>query len=188
MRGGGARPDAVSYHTTIAACRKQRGSRAAARQAVLLRRRMVEDGLQPNVVACTNAMSACVDAGRWRAALALFARLRTTREPPPDTYACNAALSACAAGAQWQRAIRILATMGRQDSKTPPDAVSYGNAARACEAAGEYELAERLRARRAQALARGGREGGRGGRGGGRGRAGRTRGRGPGRGRRGKPR
>ena len=116
--GTDARPDAVSYHTTMAACRRARGSRAAAGRAILLRREMVRDGLRPNVVACTNAMAACVAAGRWRAALALFNRLRESG-PAPDTFASNTALSACAAGGQWQRAMRILAAMGSEDSGAP---------------------------------------------------------------------
>ena len=63
-------------------------------------------------------MAACVAAGRWRAALALYNRLRESG-PAPDAFACNTALSACTAGGQWRRAMLILAAMGSEDSGAP---------------------------------------------------------------------
>ena len=69
------RPDRISFHTAIGACRRA-GTHASARAGLALLRRMRAVGILPSVIALTGVMSACVSAGRWRAALAVFEHMR----------------------------------------------------------------------------------------------------------------
>ena len=191
---GTGRPlaDAISYNTAIAACRKG-GSVGAARFALSLLRGMHERRLAPNVIAYTGAMTACVEAGRWRAALSLFSRLRANATvAQPDGVSYDVALLACAGGGRWEDALQLLGAM-RATRHCQPRAASYVYAADACAVAGQKDLEARLRTR-AQRMHGAGRrvrppqalQGGRAGRSGarGRGRGGRGRGRGRGRGER----
>ena len=87
-----------------------RGPRFRARQALLLRREMVRDGLRP--VACTNVADACVAAGG--AALALYSGMRASG-PRRHLRVQQRALGV-RGGQAGQRALRILAAMGAGES------------------------------------------------------------------------
>ena len=181
--GKGPPPDAVSYHTAIAACRRPppgAAGRRAARAAVGALRGMMAAGLRPSLFGFTGALSACSRAQKWRAALAVFARLEAAGRAGgvrPDTIAANGALAACAGGGRWEDALALLGRMERAElgGNAKADRASLEIAARACAAGGEGARAAELRTRAAAMPEPPSRGRGRGG--------GRARGRGRGRGR-----
>ncbi|CAJ1417026.1 unnamed protein product [Effrenium voratum] len=66
--------------------------------------------LQPNVIACNAAISACEKQGQWQQAIGLLAEMELLRLQE-DVISHNAVISACEKGGLWERALAVLARM-----------------------------------------------------------------------------
>lgn len=105
--------DATSYHSAIAACRRD-GSRAAARAAMRLLQRMRRERLPTSLIGFTTAMNALSQAGYQLGALAVMQRMRATGLRPDDT-AIHTALTACAAAGQYEQASLALVPSSQEE-------------------------------------------------------------------------
>lgn len=117
-------PTRTLYNAAIDACAKA----ADYRGALELLRAMP---MQPDAVAVTAAMTACIHGGEPLQALDLFDTLED-----PDTVAFNTAVAAC--GTDWRRALVLLKKARNQGAA---DVITFSSAIAACEKAGEAETA-----------------------------------------------
>eukprot|EP00415_Alexandrium_ostenfeldii_P004959 UN4959 len=78
--------------------------------------------INPDVISCSAAMSACEKGGQWQAALAVLRTMPHLRINP-NVISCNAAVSACAKGDRWQMALHLFRSM--VGVGLSPDAVTY---------------------------------------------------------------
>lgn len=118
-------------------------------QALALLAQMDEEGIKPNTIVYSAAISACGASGEWESALALFERMEQLRVPR-NTISYNAAIQACTRGGAWQHALTLFDRMGAAGVKR--DSTTYNTAVKACEKAGEYKLAFELRMEGAKML------------------------------------
>lgn len=99
---------------------------------------MTEEGIAPNYVTFSAAVSACGKVGQWRAALSLLGRMRAANcHPNVTTY--TAAIDACGKGGQWQRAQGLLVEMRAKG--VSPNVVSYNSAMSALGNGGQWQRA-----------------------------------------------
>jgi len=126
----GSRPDEISFHTAIAACRRavvaaaaatrrgkdtgreadvkraRREGRRAARAALGLLVRMRASRVRTSLIGYTTAMSALSTAGYVRGALCVYGLLAAAY--PPDVKSVGTALAACEKAARWAQGLRLL--------------------------------------------------------------------------------
>ena len=153
----GVRADATSYHSAIAACRRD-GTRAAARAAVKLLQRMRRRRLPTSLIGFTTAMNALGQAGYQLGALAVMQRIHGAGLRPDDT-ATHSALIACAATGRFKQASTLI------EQLSTPTREAYQSLASAALASGESDaVVQALRERAAEmpSLGRSGRARGRG--------------------------
>ena len=110
---------------------------------------MDDEGIKPNTIVYSAAISACGASGEYEAALALFERMEQLKVPR-NTISYNAAIQACARGQAWRQALTLFDRMATAGVKR--DHVTYNAVVRACETAGEYKLAFDLRMEGAAAV------------------------------------
>ncbi|CAK0868361.1 unnamed protein product [Prorocentrum cordatum] len=144
-------PDVVSFGAAISACEKggqwQRAlvllgvlretqvdldtrSLEPLGQALALLRELRGLRLEPSVVSCNAAISACEKCGQWQRALVLLGEAEET-SAEPDVLSYNAAISACDKGGKWQFAWLLINALRGNTLK--PDCISYSAAISACE-------------------------------------------------------
>mmetsp|Transcript_10213 Transcript_10213/g.30468 ORF Transcript_10213/g.30468 Transcript_10213/m.30468 type:complete len:336 (+) Transcript_10213:46-1053(+) len=103
-----AAPDAISFHTAIAACRRA-GGRPAARAALRLLRRMRAAHVRPSLIGYTTVMNALSAAGYVRPALLVFRALCADHDP--DERAVHTALRACDGAGRRADGLALLAEL-----------------------------------------------------------------------------
>lgn len=88
---------------------------------------MRENGLTPDEVTFSTAVTACGRAGEWERALSLLDEMATEREClTPDVVAINAAIDACGRAGQCQQALDLLGRMMRGSSSLVREITSTG--------------------------------------------------------------
>jgi len=97
--------------------------------------------LQPNVVACSAAVSACERGLQWQRALQVLASLPDAGISP-NTITMNAAVSACERVSQWPPAFQLLRRMWRRGPR--PDVVTVSAAISAAAEGSRWKLATGL--------------------------------------------
>jgi pentatricopeptide repeat domain-containing protein 1 len=129
---------------------KQKNSRAGDwPRALALLEKMEAQGLGPDIVAYTTAITALGRGGQERAALRLFERMRGRPGLQLDERSYHAALDACArggndkgeeeAGAFWRQALELVGEM--EAAGMNPGRLGYQSAVQACAQAGRWEEA-----------------------------------------------
>ena len=99
---------------------------------------MRSEGIEPNVITYSAAISACEKGKKWEKALSLLEQMRDARIKP-DVISYSAAISACEKGGQWERALSLLEQMRGEGIE--PDVISYSAAISACEKGSQWEKA-----------------------------------------------
>lgn len=113
------------YSKMISACGKRREWTGA----LDLLHKMMQRGLQPDVISFNATISACGKGGQWRCALALLQELRQSGLQH-NAISCNAAIGACEKVGQWEQALALL--HGMQQDFLQPDVISYNATISAC--------------------------------------------------------
>eukprot|EP00444_Apocalathium_aciculiferum_P061603 CAMPEP_0183597090 /NCGR_PEP_ID=MMETSP0371-20130417/176294_1 /TAXON_ID=268820 /ORGANISM="Peridinium aciculiferum, Strain PAER-2" /LENGTH=324 /DNA_ID=CAMNT_0025809017 /DNA_START=33 /DNA_END=1004 /DNA_ORIENTATION=- len=130
IRDDVVRPDAIIHQIVLTACQRARQHEAEALvmlemrdfelgvavayhpwlEALLVLRRMSEQGVTPSIRLFNTTIQACGDVEAWQHALALFPALRACRvEADGSTFAALGV--ACGRGRQWAQAMAVLDDM-----------------------------------------------------------------------------
>eukprot|EP00510_Aplanochytrium_minuta_P000750 CAMPEP_0184023430 /NCGR_PEP_ID=MMETSP0954-20121128/11357_1 /TAXON_ID=627963 /ORGANISM="Aplanochytrium sp, Strain PBS07" /LENGTH=330 /DNA_ID=CAMNT_0026306315 /DNA_START=476 /DNA_END=1468 /DNA_ORIENTATION=- len=130
MTGNGLVPDVQTYTTMLWICKRMRQPTFALK----LFRDMVAQGVTPDNIAFSNAMSALTRGGDWENALHMFDTLSKMKNQAPNVDVYNAAIRACGKGGEWKRALQLFSDMKekRTDYFIEPNAVSYSEILSTC--------------------------------------------------------
>jgi len=94
----------LHYDTVICACEKE-GNWP---EVVALAARMGANGVDPHMITCSSVLTACVELGKWEAALSLLSSIRgdDTATGTLD-FAISEVLRACVNAGQWDEVVRL---------------------------------------------------------------------------------
>lgn len=129
-------PACIVYTAAVNAC----GNGGAWEMALMLMRRMEEEGIAPNSYTYSSAIKACSRAGKWEQASALFTEMQE-RGLPQNEVTYTVILNAHAKAGRLQEAAACLEGMKKRGLS--PSTPHYTAAIDACSRSGEYQQALR---------------------------------------------
>ncbi|CAM9959778.1 unnamed protein product, partial [Discosporangium mesarthrocarpum] len=166
MRIEGVQPNVVTFNAALRACDggavpKKRPATGAGITVdavdgeswtivLKLMNQMRGEGVRPDVITFSTAITVCGNSGHWELALSLLEEM-CQLGLDPDVGTLNSTITACGKGGAWEEALRLLRAMcrGRKVDKdaddsgemAPPNASSFQNTIESCGQAGRWREA-----------------------------------------------